>query len=161
MRWPLVLSSSFALVAALAAPARATPNFPPAIQQHLGLSAPPPCAICHQDGKTGTGTVTTPFGVSMRSHGLVPNDTSTLTKALDALEAEKVDSDGDGTPDIEELQAGSDPNTAGGGSINGPPVAYGCGASARIAPEGPLDAVAAFGSALAVLGLVLARRRTR
>jgi len=60
----------------------------------------------------------------MRSRGLVSQNIASLDTALDALAAERTDSDHDGVPDIDELEAGSDPNVAGGGSV--PPPSYGC-----------------------------------
>lgn len=127
MRRLLALS---AVVAACAAPAvaRATPNFPGAIQSHLGGSAPPPCRVCHVDGITGLGTVNTPFGKNMRARGLVAEDETTLVAALDAMTKEGVDSSGArGTPDVEILREGLDPNRA---NPYGAPAApqYGCGA---------------------------------
>ncbi len=44
-----------------------------------------------------------------------PYDEAALRLALDALTAERKDSDDDGTPDIDELRAGDDPNSGAGG----------------------------------------------
>ena len=104
--------------------AHASSIYPPEIRAHLSLSYTPDCSLCHANGQTGFGTVTTPFGTSMRSRGLVAQNLGSLDTALDALAAEKTDSDHDGTPDIDELKAGTDPNVAGGGSV--PPPSYGC-----------------------------------
>jgi hypothetical protein len=104
--------------------AHASSIYPPEIRAHLGLSYTPDCSVCHANGQTGFGTVTTPFGTSMRSRGLVSQNIASLDTALDALAAERTDSDHDGVPDIDELEAGSDPNVAGGGSV--PPPSYGC-----------------------------------
>ncbi|AKT36110.1 thrombospondin type 3 repeat-containing protein [Chondromyces crocatus] len=115
------------LTTALAGQAHATPNFPPRIQSELGLDAAPDCSICHQ-GSATAGTVTTPFGESMLSRGLVPYDEDSLVLALQALEGAGKDSDGDGVPDIEELRQGTDPNV--GAGADGPLVAeYGCQAA--------------------------------
>jgi hypothetical protein len=56
----------------------------------------------------------------LRSRGLVSQNLASLDTALDALDAERTDSDHDGVPVIDELKAGSDPNVAGGGSISAP-----------------------------------------
>ena len=123
--------------------AHASSSFPPEIRSHLGLSYTPDCSLCHANGQTGFGTVTTPFGTSMRSRGLVAQNLSSLDTALDALAAEQKDSDGDGVGDIDELKAGSDPNVAGGGSF--PPPTYGC-----------FDVSGQPGSPLALLPVLLA-----
>jgi hypothetical protein len=104
--------------------ARASSVYPPEIRSHLALSYTPDCSVCHANGQTGFGTVTTPFGTSMRSRGLVAQNLGSLDTALDALAAEGTDSDHDGTGDIDELKAGTDPNAAGGSSV--PPPSYGC-----------------------------------
>ena len=98
--------------------------FPPEIRAHLSLSYTPACTLCHNTPSGGFGTVTTPFGQSMRARGLVAQNLGSLDTALDALAAEHTDSDGDGVADIDELKAGSDPNVAGGGSAT--PPTYGC-----------------------------------
>ncbi len=65
----------------------------------------------------------------MRARGLVAYDTNSLATALTALTAEKKDSDEDGTPDIAELMAGTDPNTGAGDAAVAAPE-YGCAVSA-------------------------------
>lgn len=163
-----MVAAAFAFVA-LVAPrvASATPNFPDAIATHLMLAAPPQCAICHNGGITGRGTVTTPFGKSMRAHGLVAFDETSLVSALDQLASGKVDSLGDGTGDIDDLKAGRDPNVPDGDGganvhVETPVVpAYGCGA--HVAPVSPprdaADPWAVLGAVLAAAALVVSRRR--
>lgn len=161
MRRPALLVFTVAALSALlgARTAGATPNYPPEIKTHLMLVSQPPCAVCHQNGVTGLGTVTTPFGTSMRARGLQANNTGSLDTALDALSAEGTDSDGDGTGDIAELVAGSDPNTAGGSNASALTPTYGCGGSDLSAPANP-SAVAGTLGALGLFGLtILARRR--
>ena len=148
--------------AAWSRPAAASPTYPNLVQQHLSLSYAPPCSLCHQNGVTGYGTVTTPFGKSMRAAGLVAEDPASLNAALDQLAANNTDSDGDGVPDIQELVAGTDPN--GPGSLRSsrvPDPAYGCGAT--MAPTGPSRGagLAFSGLLLAVLAGVPLRRRAR
>ncbi|HUM12164.1 MAG TPA: hypothetical protein VLT82_14560 [Myxococcaceae bacterium] len=123
--------------------AHASSTFPAEVRSHLGLSYTPDCSLCHANGQTGFGTVTTPFGTSMRARGLVAQNIASLDTALDALNAEHKDSDGDGTPDIDELKAGADPNVAGGGNV--PPPTYGC-----------FEVSGQSGSPLALLPLALA-----
>jgi hypothetical protein len=140
-------------VLAAGVPAWASSSFPTAVQTHLALTAPPPCALCHFNGITGNGTVTTPFGRSLRTQGAVGGNEPALVAALDALRTAGTDSDGDGVPDIQELIAGTDPNVAGGADggtgVVVPPLRYGCGA--EVTP-----------GLLAGLGaLVLAGRRRR
>ena len=120
------LAAGFAALAALllgANVASATSNFPAAVRTKLSLSYDPPCSLCHTNGITGRGTVTTPFGKAMLARGLVASDETALNAALDKMVAEKVDSDLDGTTDIDELKAGTNPN---GDSLS---VSYGCNAS--------------------------------
>lgn len=114
--------------------AMATAASPPKIKEILSLAEAPDCSLCHQGGKTGSSTVTTPFVQSLKSRGFSPKTSSnSLATAIAALDAEKTDSDGDGMPDIQELEEGRDPNTPeGGAGPNGennnfvPPPAYGC-----------------------------------
>ena len=102
----------------------ATPDFPGAIQQQLGLAAPPACTICHATDAGGAGTVVKPFGVYLRSRGLQPFDETSLHNALLADIAEKHSSNSSGVSDIDALRAGEDPNAPGGDT--GPTPAYGC-----------------------------------
>ncbi len=134
MRAPVIL-----LVSLLAASAAASPTFPAEIAAHL--SAPTPqCTICHV-GTPGIGTATTVFAQAMRARGLVPNDLASLDTALDALAAEKFDSNHDGVSDIDELKAGKDPNA---GSVAAVTPEYGCIGSVAPAPRLGVAAVLAF-----------------
>jgi len=130
--------------------ARATPSFPGALAAELGIPEPG-CSLCHV-GAQQRGTVTTAFGTSMRSRGLVAYDQGSLRVALRALEAEKKDSDGDGTPDIAELKAGTDPSAVGAASAgDAPPVPdYGCQAGRGPHPGAPLGAGALLATLLAL-----------
>ncbi len=135
-----------------AARAHATPNFPVAVQQHLQLAAAPACTLCHV-GTPARGTVVTPFGASMRGRGLVAYDEGPLRTALDALTAEKRDSDKDGVADIAELVAATDPNVApgaGGGDVLVPE--YGCASGGSARTPG-------IAGALGVAALLALRRR--
>lgn len=157
------IASSFAstalaaLVAALTiltteSSAHATPAFPGVVQSHLGLSAAPDCTLCHV-GTPSAGTVTTPFGATLRSRGARAYDEDALKTALDALAAEKKDSDGDGQDDITELREGADPNATGTESVT---PEYGC----QAAPS-PRDDFALAAAILVTLGLCVALTRRR
>ncbi len=111
---------------------------------------PQQCALCHTNGITGYGTVSTPFGVTLRDRGLTAKAEALLDEILDELEADDVDSDGDGTSDVDELRAGTDPNyneVLGLGPDGLPKLSWGCGS--QVAPH-------LF--AAAVLALLLRRR---
>lgn len=156
------------LLCLLPAASGATSNFPGALRAELGLRTPPDCSLCHV-GRQQVGTVNTPFGVSMRSRGLVFYDEASLRRALAALRAEGTDSDGDGVPDLDELVAGGDPNVAsgagggGGGGEDlppGPPV-YGCSSAGGASPTGLLLLVMlGWLARVASLALRPARART-
>lgn len=155
-------ASQLAALFVLAVPslAAASPTFPFAIKSDLSLSydlGTDHCTICHATNLGGLGTVVTPFGEAMQAAGLVAEDTTSLQKALDTLEANGTDSDHNGVPDIEELKAGEDPNTgqdiSGATGTSGP--SFGCGAQLSRAPA-PWEGAAAL---LATLGAMLVRRR--
>lgn len=141
----------------VASVASATPTFTGVMQTELMMGGPPPgvCAVCHLNGATTTGTVTTPFGRAMRMQGLAANNEASLRSALTALETANTDSDMDGCSDIAELKAmpmptnpnrGGDCGSAdagstggggaggggeggGGGGVTLGPIRYGCGAN--------------------------------
>ena len=165
------------LVASLAF---ATPSFTGVIQTELMMGGPPPglCALCHVNNQTVSGTVTTPFGRTMRMQGLAPNNEASLRSALVAIEAAGTDSDMDGCADVLELRSmptATNPNRAGdcspadagsagggtavgGGTAGGSnvgPVRYGCGANVV-----PTLWTGAF-LALVTLRITSARSRSR
>ena len=107
----------------------ASPIFPAAVQKDLSLSYTPPCTICHTSAVGNISTAVQPFALAMRGAGLVLEDTSSLQTALMTLEAEKTDSDCDGTPEIQQLEDGRDPNAPGDyidGSSKAAPADPGC-----------------------------------
>lgn len=108
--------------------AGATRRFPSEIEGALGLSYSPPCSVCHLRGNIGPGTARTPFAISLKARGMKPGDSASMFASILSLQKDRVDSDGDGTPDTQELQAGTDPNSAANASlirVNG--ANYGCG----------------------------------
>jgi hypothetical protein len=121
-------------VALTAAPALATPEFPPAIESYLMLSAPPACTVCHATNAGGVGTVTKPFGMAMVAAGLEPYDVPSLDAALATLKKDGASSAGDGVADITKLMEGLDPNVPVNGSFGPEEPAFGCGANVAGAP---------------------------
>lgn len=140
----------------LASAAHASPVYPFTLRSKLGLSAVPPCTLCHQNDLGGAGTVTTRFGRALLSRGATGNNaTALLESILDTMDAEQTDSDGDLIPDLDELRMGSDPND-GPGPMNGEPELpiprTGCSYS-----EAPTSSY--FGWLLALGAAVAIRRR--
>jgi hypothetical protein len=133
--------------------ARASGNFPGELQTWADTPCTPSCIVCHATAAGGGGTATQPFAMALKERGLSGGgDSAALTNALDALEADAVDSNEDGTPDTEQLRAGVNPND--GAAFCGDTVAdtpkYGCFQTVR----GTLSPLA-----LLALGAVLALRR--
>jgi len=110
-----LLPLAVAVVAAGAA--RASPQYPTAIVEHLNIFYSPACGLCHVEGKTGPGTAEMPFARSARAHGLEGGNVGLVAVALDAMMRDGTDSDRDGVSDIQELLAGTDPNVSGNQSI--------------------------------------------
>ncbi len=106
-----VFLAALALLATVPSTAEGAPEFPRRIASTLDLNYEPPCSICHVNGQTGDGTPIELFAWSMRARGLT-GDTGSLTPALMADEADRVDSDGDGITDSNELKNGTDVNSA-------------------------------------------------
>lgn len=101
----------FAATCSSADLAFASPAYPAAVAGALDLPCEPSCTLCHTRATGGFGTVNTPFGLSARMReGLMCCTPASVAEALDALEVAETDSDRDGTADIEELRALTDPN---------------------------------------------------
>ena len=155
-RWTVGLACVAGMVVFVRAPvARAKKEFPGEIAQHLGAKTNPPCGLCHEYGKTGNATLVTPFAWSMRARGM--SNGGSILEALDRVAADKVDSDGDGALDVDEIVAGSDPNSPDStpghpGTVGDPQL--GC----SVAGEARGDPLFWLVAALLVLGLGTRRR---
>lgn len=132
--------------------ASASTEYPPEMQRVLALSSAPKCELCHE-GADG-GKVDTPFARSMSARALRGGgDLASLRTALDAMKRDRVDSDGDGAFDLDELSYGGDPNHADKPEgAPGPAPTWGC-AVGRGEGNG-------LGLAV-VLAIVIARRHRR
>jgi len=115
------------LVSAWPAPARATPDFPGAVVQDLGLpgitvDAPQGCTLCHTTDAGGTSLKE--FGHLLQQDGLQPYDEPSLAQALAQVGQEEPQL-------IDDIRAGMDPSAdaANTGSVHTPE--YGC-AVARV-----------------------------
>ncbi len=140
------------LLLLLTGAALALPQFPGAVQDHIGVPCEPLCTLCHQ-GTPSSGTATTDFVLALQDRGFATSD-ATLQSALDALAADDVDSDDDGVGDVEELVGGEDPNPGGLVFCDLLTPSYGCLSTAGRAP-GAGEALLGF---LALLGLAWLRR---
>jgi hypothetical protein len=137
----------------------ASPTYPPTIQSELMLEHMPDCTLCHRDDLGGVGTVIRPFGRTMLNHFMLTggNNVNLLKAALQGDDAEHLDSDGDGVPDIDELRMGTDPNVGLSGVEEPLDVELpqtGCALGARGQSDGRT-------AALLFVGLVIFRRRSR
>jgi hypothetical protein len=149
--------------------ARASSNYPPALAAAIAEQYPnavkcvPLCTACHLTTAGGP-SMMNKFGMSMESvGGLLAGNPDLVAPALKqlAMHQPPVDSDGDGTSDIDEIIAGNSPSLAypaGQGEFC-PDIRYGCGAHIAAAPPPPVDRVGLFSAGLVVLGFAMARRR--
>jgi hypothetical protein len=135
-KWKDLLLPALAVALAWPVPAEASPTFPGELQDQLDIPCVPQCTLCHRDTNGGSGTVVEPFGQSMFDAGLRASRPERIATALDLLEFNSVDSDGDGVTDVEELSEGRNPNQSGAGLLC---ATYGC--SAGRAPDRTVDAV--------------------
>ncbi|HEY6881879.1 MAG TPA: thrombospondin type 3 repeat-containing protein [Polyangiales bacterium] len=116
----LRIISIVSAVLAVAGSAHALPDYPEALQKASAAPCLPHCNVCHRDDNAGSGTVDRPFGRSMERIGGLGGAKAGVAWAVQTLEQQGTDSDGDGVPDIEELAMGEDPNDAHPTSLCGP-----------------------------------------
>jgi hypothetical protein len=158
-RRSLALAALPLVLLVLAATAQGSENYPGIIERRTGVECPRPltrCLICHDTAAGGEETANKPFADTLRSLGLSGGKaTRELDLALQALPADK-DTDLDGTPDREELEACMNPS---GGELSEGP-GYGCNGARLARAEPVLERTWAIGCALGVL-VLLRRRRVR
>lgn len=141
--------------------ARATPQYPGAIDAELMVPCPDPlsrCLICHTTAAGGK-TAFQPFALTLRANNFYrANDPNGLraTLRLLALPANNPDSDDDGVSDIDELRQCRNPS---GGEFDSVPE-YGCD-GARVAPPPDRWGVAAALLLGTMLSGALVRRARR
>ncbi len=104
----------------------ASPTFPAVVAEELAMPCTPSCILCHETVAGGTGTATQDFALTCMSAGMRVADDASMADALATIEAEGTDTDGDGTPDIEELVLGMNPNPGGEDFCAVPQPQYGC-----------------------------------
>lgn len=141
--------------------AAASEPYPGYVQQIAGMPCVPQCTLCHSSspGRLGTAVSGTLFAKTLISNGLGPlmsmEQVRDVLAKLVPAPLPSVDTDGDGTPDLNELREGTDPSAPGSESICGP--TYGCGAHIAKAP--PTSRAAPVLAALTVVGFAFAFRR--
>jgi apolipoprotein D and lipocalin family protein len=142
--------------------AKASEIFPSTVATALGLSAAPPCTICHTTDPGQKGTANQPLGKKLQASGLTAGDTQTLTTLLGKMRDAGDDTDHDGVSDIDELKAGRNPNI---NDITGqlpedyPPPVYGCQASRTQARAPGIYGACALAAAWLVVALWFRRPR--
>jgi hypothetical protein len=107
-----------AFVLAIATPAAASKEYPDVLKKALNVSTLPVagdgCQMCHKDDNGGEHTINKRFGTTLESFGLKSQDPNSLIGALRLDQAQGSDSDGDGVPDVQEIQAGTNPSVPNG-----------------------------------------------
>jgi hypothetical protein len=131
--------------------------YPVYLQQELTLPAKPDCILCHTTNLGGKDTATQPFGFSMSALGVGRGSSrGTVAAALADSEEQRIDSDGDGVIDIDEIRMGDDPNLGIDGAR--PPTLIpktGCGMA-----RSPVGSAGALGLILALGSILWLRRRS-
>lgn len=137
------------LVASLSSRVYALQDFADEIKLQLDLPDKPSCLFCHRRNDRGI-SVDTEFSGSLKDRGFSRRlGLPSLRNALTRLADDRVDSDGDGVEDIDELTAGANPNDA---TDDGMPPASCSATNGRGNPRGALWM-------LGVVWVALLRRR--
>lgn len=106
------IALALGLCAAVAHPVHAVEDYADEIAKQLELADKPSCHYCHAVGPDGVATDTA-FADALKTRGFSRrNGIPSLRRALERLDEENVDSDGDGSTDVEELIAAANPNEA-------------------------------------------------
>jgi hypothetical protein len=182
-RWLLGVSALFGIAAFGAArSAEAYPTYPPRLQAGLKQYFPtrhfcvPQCIVCHTTNAGGDAP--TAFANNLIKYrgtakiGFTQDDpiVDVVKNYFDAVAANATtggvpsgDSDGDGTLDVDELEAGDLPGVEGlpGKNLLCADIKYGCGGGRIAAAPPPLDNVALASAGLALVGFAAMRRRVR
>jgi MYXO-CTERM domain-containing protein len=135
------------IVLALPDHAQAREDFPGLVHASLKMKCTPGCGLCHVDPNGGGPR--NPWGTARGAFATIQDGGAILAKQMPP------DFDRDGTDDVTELKAGSNPGIPGESSVCLPE--YGCGARLARAPGPP----GSFLWALAAGALLSLRRRQR
>ncbi len=127
-------------------PAAAWDGTPKALAARVGAATAPGCDVCHRAEAAPVGAADQPFAKALVARGLDADGAAPIDRAIAKMRADKVDSDGDGAQDLDEVAWGADPNRADVPEAQGEAPQYGCAARA------PAEGAAGW----AAIGLVVA-----
>jgi hypothetical protein len=148
------------LVMTLALHASARKTYPGGIQDAGNIPCTPTCLLCHTEIPGTLANLRQPFGLTVLGNGIQPGDPSSLHTVVANLREKKVDTDGDGRIDVDELAAGTnpsdpDPNV----EICGP--TYGCGAHLAPSPRPERAPILCWLAGILGLAALVGARRLR